>query len=117
MKKTKTQKGITLIALIITIVILLIIAVVTIGSIQNSKIIDHAQNASSKYTLEQEKEQIELALGEWQIQKVLGGKTFKEVVESNTLSSLPEITVETIQSSIQLASNKDAFVFEPDMVP
>ena len=83
MKKTKAQKGITLIALIITIVILLILALVTIGAVKDSKIIDHAQNASSEYTVEQEKEQIGLALGEWQIQKVIGEKSFKEVIESS----------------------------------
>lgn len=43
------QKGITLIALIITIIVLLILAVVTIGSIQNSNIITYAQNAEGDY--------------------------------------------------------------------
>ena len=49
MKKTKLQKGITLIALIITIVVLMILAVVTIGVVQEDKIIKHAQNAASGY--------------------------------------------------------------------
>ena len=49
MKNEKTQKGITLIALIITIVVLLILAVVAIGSVQESGIIGHAQNAASTY--------------------------------------------------------------------
>ena len=49
MRKTRIQKGITLIALIITIIILLILAVVTIGSIKNSNIITYAQNASKDY--------------------------------------------------------------------
>ena len=43
------QKGITLVALIITIVVLLIIAVVSIGVIDNSRIMNHAQNASTSY--------------------------------------------------------------------
>ena len=47
--KMKNSKGITLVALIITIVVLLILAVVSIGAIQNSKIIAHAQNAASIY--------------------------------------------------------------------
>ena len=47
--KSKTQKGITLIALIITIVVLLILAVVTVSAIQNDGIISHAQNAATKY--------------------------------------------------------------------
>ena len=57
MKKTRVEKGITLIALIITIIILLILAVVTIGSIKNSNIIAYAQNASSSYEDEKNKEE------------------------------------------------------------
>ena len=45
----KTQKGITLIALIITIVVLLILAVVAINSIQNYGILEHAQTAAGRY--------------------------------------------------------------------
>lgn len=60
MKKTKMEKGITLIALIITIVVLLILAVVTIGAIRESSIITHAQNAKNTYNEEQIKEEIEL---------------------------------------------------------
>ena len=37
MKKTEFQKGITLIALIITIVVLLLLALVTIGAVEESK--------------------------------------------------------------------------------
>ena len=57
MKKTITQKGITLIALIITIIILLILAVVTIGSIKNSNIISYAENASDNYESSKKDEQ------------------------------------------------------------
>ena len=45
----KTQRGITLIALIITIVVLLILAVVAIGAAQESNIVGYAQNAATKY--------------------------------------------------------------------
>ena len=58
MKKQKTEhktqniknnKGITLVALIITIVVLLILAAVAIGAAQESNIVGYAQNASTKY--------------------------------------------------------------------
>ena len=49
MRKTKSQKGITLIALIITIVVLLILAVVAIGAVQNDGIINYAKNAREEY--------------------------------------------------------------------
>ena len=45
----RAQKGITLVALIITIIVLLILAVVTIGAISNDGIINHAENATSSY--------------------------------------------------------------------
>jgi len=49
MRKTKTQRGITLIALIITIVVLLILAAVAISSIQNDGILHYAQNAADSW--------------------------------------------------------------------
>ena len=49
MKKLKTEKGITLVALIITIVVVLILAVVAIGAVQDSNIIAHAQNPAGEY--------------------------------------------------------------------
>lgn len=57
MKKAHTQKGITLIALIITIVVLLILAVVTINAIQGDGIIQYAKNASDEYTKKADEEQ------------------------------------------------------------
>ena len=57
MKKTKAQKGITLIALIITIVVLLILAAVAIGSIQNDGILSYTENVVNKYNQSQRDEQ------------------------------------------------------------
>ena len=50
------QKGITLVALIITIIVLLILAVVAIGTLNNTGIINHAQNASTTYKAAQQNE-------------------------------------------------------------
>ena len=47
--KTKQEKGITLIALIITIVVLLVLAAVAISSIKNDGIISKAQDVTNKY--------------------------------------------------------------------
>ena len=49
MRKTKSNKAITTVALIITIVVLVIVASITIGAIQNNGIIDHAKNAGEDY--------------------------------------------------------------------
>ncbi len=56
MKGTKEQKGITLVALIITIVVLLILAAVAISSITNDGILHYAQNASDAYNQAQKNE-------------------------------------------------------------
>lgn len=49
MKRTKSQKAITLVALIITIIVLLILAVVAIRAVQGDGIIAHAKNARDNY--------------------------------------------------------------------
>ena len=53
---SKTQKGITLIALIITIIVLLILAVVTISAVNEGSIFAHANNAATRYSEEAERE-------------------------------------------------------------
>jgi len=85
----KNQRAITLIALIITIVILLILAVVAIQSVNGDGIIKHAQDAKNDYTIAQEKEQIGLALSEWQIQKnyPTAGQTFNAFMTSKLVDT------------------------------
>ena len=58
--KSKAQKGITLIALIITIVVLLILAAVAISSIQNDGILSYAKNAADSWNKAQSDEAIAL---------------------------------------------------------
>ena len=74
----KKQRGITLIALIITIVVLLILAGVTIGAVKESGIIGHAQKATSEYTIAQEKEKIALAYSEYKIKKAFDNTNVEE---------------------------------------
>ena len=52
----KTNKGITLVALIITIIILLILAVVAISAVSNTGIIQYAQNSAGAYKDGRDKE-------------------------------------------------------------
>ena len=49
MKNMRKEKGITLIALILTVIVLLILAVVSISTIQNQGIIEHANSSTTKY--------------------------------------------------------------------
>jgi type II secretory pathway pseudopilin PulG len=77
--KTRTEKGITLIALIITIVVLLILAVVAINSIQNYGIISHAGNTANTYNQAVKKEQSSLLDYEDMLTAANGGYETYEV--------------------------------------
>lgn len=67
----KQKRGITLIALIITIVILLILAGVVINmTLGNNGIIEKAQRTVDIYELQQKKEKLELALTELKLEKL-----------------------------------------------
>lgn len=56
----KKNKGITLVALVITIVILLILAGISISAITNTGIFTKTKNTVSKYKTSEVKEKIEL---------------------------------------------------------
>ena len=86
MKSIKENKGITLIALVITIIVLLILAGVAIATLTGENgILTQAQNAKTKTTEGEEKEQIRLGYSEYQISKQTGRqKDFK--VEGATVT-------------------------------
>lgn len=56
----KTEKGITLVALVITIIVLLILAGVTISLVLNNGLIDRAQNSVQQYDDKQQNEMQQL---------------------------------------------------------
>ena len=56
MEKTRKNKGITLVALVITIIILLILAGISIQAIENTKILKNAKLAKDKYIDDSKKE-------------------------------------------------------------
>lgn len=68
MRKNKSQKGITIVSLIITIIILLILAVVAIGPVQNDGILIHTEEAREKTEVEEIKESIQIDILEAQAQ-------------------------------------------------
>ena len=73
MRKLKTQKGITLVALIITIVVLLILAAVAIGTVKNSDIIGYANQAKTLFEEKQKEEEEKI-------------KEFEEQLKGETVS-------------------------------
>ena len=79
----RNQKGITLVALIITIIILLILAIVSINLVMNGGIIGKAEKGTDSYLEAEIKEKVNLAYNEWKMDKELGGSLdLKEVVEN-----------------------------------
>ena len=71
----KSKRGITLIALIITIIILLILAIVTINILINEGIIGHAKNAVETYDEKQVQEDLALTYQEWKMGQATGSST------------------------------------------
>ena len=80
--KSKTQKGITLVALIITVVVLLILAAVTISSIQNDGIIGKAEGSADKFNGAQGNEQGILGSYEDELNKY-GGSSGEQLTEED----------------------------------
>ena len=72
MSKLKNNKGITLVALIITIIVLLILAMVSIRLVMNGGIIDKSKSAVDKYSEEEIGEQLKLAYSEYQMSQYTG---------------------------------------------
>ena len=70
--KIRQEKGITLVALIITIIVLLILAMVSISLVMNGGIIGKSKSAVDKYSQEEIQEQIKLAYSEWQMGQYTG---------------------------------------------
>ena len=69
------QKGITLIALVITIIVLIILAGVAISlTLSNNGIFKKANNAAEEYKIEQIREQIQMAIAEINFEKLINGE-------------------------------------------
>lgn len=82
MIKTKENKGITLVALVITIIVLLILAMVSIKIVVDSGIISGAKTAADKYGTEQEKENVNLAITQAKLANNGGAVTLKNLKEA-----------------------------------
>jgi len=84
MKNLKSQKGITLVALVITIIVLLILAGVSLSLVAGSNgILGKAQSAVSKTASANAKEEVEMKLSEyiadWYEAKYVNGNTNLDV--------------------------------------
>ena len=84
--KFKNAKGITLVALVITIIILLILAGISISALTNTGIFGKAKDAKSKSELADAQEKITLLEHEWQMESA-----------SNTNTTLGEFLAEKVK--------------------
>lgn len=82
--KGKKEKGITLVALIITISILLILAAVTIGTMSKDEMIPKIKNVKSDYEMTSEKQELKKAILEWSSTYIKG----KSLSLKNYLSNI-----------------------------
>lgn len=100
-KKLKNQKGITLIALVITIIILIILVGVSINSIIGENgIITRAKDAKEQMIIAEGKEKIELAISEMQMEREIAGESCSlDYIGENITAKVKEIEVEGIKGN------------------
>ena len=109
----KKQKGITLIALIITIVVLMILAVVTINSVKDGGIITHAQNAATKMNKAQIEEKANLVRLEYTTDCYANKNLKKSIQEfKDKLIGAFEVTADTNNDNIIEVNDKYAVVIK-----
>ena len=100
-KTSKREKGITLIALIVTIIVLLILAGVTINlAVNNQGIFNKAKTATSAYKNASEEEEASLALLENEIDKYIPKNDDSEVSEEITYTENGETKTLTKSTAV-----------------
>ena len=99
MKNRKSNNGITLIALVITIIVLLILAAVSIAMLTGENgILKKASTAKEKHLISEAKEKIELALQDLRIEEESKGNSLTKEKLSKLLESEYEISVGSTES-------------------
>ena len=101
-KVLKNEKGITLLALIITIIVLLILAMVSIKLVKDGAIIQHAKNATSIYSEEQIIEKVKLAYSATKLDSISAkygfwSSEFENKLRENIQKSFPDSKIEVNQ--------------------
>ena len=93
-EKLKKQKGITLVALVITIIVLLILAMVSISIVMNQGIMTKSKIAADKHQIAAEKEAINIGYSEYLNDKYSGTTPLElKVADANVQESENEWTI------------------------
>lgn len=106
MRKTKSKKGITLIALVITIIMLLILAGISIALLTNTGLFGKAQNAKSVSRYSNAKETINLKLMEIETGCYTNNKEYNIKEIANEMKKADNITIEKYYND-EIASIKN----------
>lgn len=87
----KRNKGITLIALVITIIVLLILAGVTLTTLTGKNgLLNKAKNASEEYEVSSEKEQVDIAQMSLKNESNINEKTWEDLIPNTTVTKVSE---------------------------
>lgn len=91
----RQNKGITLIALVITIILLLILAGTTISTLRQTKLFSNTEKAKEKYLIEQYREELYLKVSEVQLNKK-GNANLQDIVDylNNDKNNTYEISLD-----------------------
>ncbi len=102
MRKTINNKGITLVALVITIIVLLILAGISIQAITNTGLFENAKKAKEKSIEGQLKEEISLAIQSIQTEEIHKGNsvTLETLSGGQLQKELKDITAELADGKI-----------------
>ena len=110
----KNDKGITLIALVITIIVLLILAGTVIGQLTGDNgMINRTKDSAKIHYDEKEKEEIGMALSSWQLAKMNPKNqdvSFREFMEEELGDVLEEIDGEDEGPLILVTKSEKAFL-------
>ena len=85
-KRLSENKGITIVALIITIIVLLILTIVTINLATGNGVVDKSDEASKEYKISEEKEKISIAYTEYNARKMTDNNAQPELDDIATVS-------------------------------
>ena len=112
-KQRNYQKGITLIALVITIIVLLILAGVTLSIVFNGGIINKSQNAVDKYSEESAREKLTLSLIHMKMEKV----TNEEYNSEGYLTSkLSEDDVDVVSNELVIVDGHQFIIDREELI-
>ena len=112
-EKLKNKKGITLIALVITIIVLLILAIVTIRIMTNQNIIGHANNAVTAYNEAQQNETAQLTWVEGLMKNKGGSSSSTTNITGITARELTEQEIQELIAS-GVADSREELIDKDD---